>query len=210
MKFVQSLLASFRSKKQKPVEEIVIPTKVEPVQGAVTFIPTTTSKVSVISSEDNLTFNGEGFPVNIDENAHYITKRLFTPSAFYTEPPFLPWSEQERIKQNKNPVVNKDIDNNNITVVSSPEIVHTATINIINDKGEIHIYNGYPVEFKTDSGVKIAINNRGDYTFSTNELYSLRTETGEVICNGQVVKVLDCDAFDRERITLAQGVLLIV
>lgn len=209
MKFVQSLLASFRSKKQKPVEETVIPVKVEPIQGAVTFIPTTTSKVSVISSEDNLQFNNEGFPVNIDENAHHITKRLFTPSAFYTEPPFLPWSEQERIKQNKNPVVNKDIDNT-VPIPVVKDIIHNATINHINEKGEVHIYNGYPVEFKTDSGIKIAINNRGDYTFVTNEEYSLHTETGMVACKGYVTRVLDCDAYDKERIISTQGVLLIV
>ena len=213
MKFVQNLFASLRGKKQKTVEEVVIPAKSEPVQGAVIFIPTCTSKVSVISSEDNLNYNNEGFPVNVEEDAHFITKRMFTPSTFYVEPPFLPWSEQERVKQNKNPVVNKDLDTVTVTHNTVTEVVPAPIINQINqinEKGEISVYNGYPIEFKTVDGVKIATNNRGDFTFNTNEEYNLCTETGEIICKGYIVRVLNCDVYDKERIINEQGISLLV
>ena len=102
MKFVQTLLLALRGKKQTPVEAVLIPAKYETVAEAVVYTPTTASKTSVISAEDNLIFNSEGFPINVDENAHYITKKTLTPSKLYIEPPFLPWSEQQRVSENPN------------------------------------------------------------------------------------------------------------
>ena len=245
MKFVQTLLLALRGKKQTPVEAVLIPAKYETVAEAVVYTPTTASKTSVISAEDNLIFNSEGFPINVDENAHYITKKTLTPSKLYIEPPFLPWSEQQRVSENPNVNFKKIVNTapqpipepqpelliqpipepqSELIIQSAPQpepapqpsyseqIYNTnEVVTNTNNQDNIFVYNGYPIEFKINDGnSKIAINNKGDYTFLFGEEYILRDETGIEICKGCIIKVLNCDTCNREYILTLQEVVLIV
>lgn len=199
MSLVSKLLSTLKFKNFS-----VSGSNIEPIttQTGETYSPTVVSCVPVISSNDNLEFNDEGFPVNVTENAHFITKRNFTPSHVYEEPPFHPWAEQQRIKH--------------LTIPTSIGTTVDVTSNVGNNMpsalpdGSIEVYNGYPILFATNIGDKIAINNRGDVIFDNNTDYKLYDENNNVLFTGRFKEVLNCDVYTRGKILNTQSVMLLV
>lgn len=210
MSFVTSLLKCVKSKlvKQTEVENIAI-TKEEislPSEKIDEVIQTT--RQVQISSIDDFKFDGEGLPIieNLSGNdIHTITKRNFAPTKLYTEPGFLPWSEQLRYKNEPQiapiaPVVHNT--SNQIEHVNTNSVpLHTP-----NPSGMMGVYNGYPLLIHAHTGVTvIAINNRGDIEININDLIPVYDGTNTVLYNGKILEVLDCNEYTRGKIKEVQG-----
>jgi len=201
MKLISKLLSSFKIKKKQTVTTPV-PEKNIIVVKTPEYVPTTESRVTTISSNDDLIFDKDGLPVNISDNAYTITKRNFTPSHVYAEPAFSPWAEQIRIKNLHAPTVA------NTTV--TPAIPSETPVNVPDDNGDVAVYNGYPIIFQTTDGKKIAINNRGDTIFNNKQQYSILTESNTIAYTGTFIEVLNCDIYNKEKIINMQGCVLFV
>lgn len=158
------------------------------------YITTPPSNVLVkeISSNDGIKFDTEGLPYEYTLDIHKITKREFTPTNVYNDPPSYPWAEASK---------HKKIETEPVT---EPVIVDQ---HIPTPQGNvILVYNGYPIRFIVNNQYVIAINNRGDSIFEINNEYILRgAEMDQII--GKFVEVLDCNIFTREHIQTIQNVI---
>lgn len=148
--------------------------------------------VTEISSNDGIKFNNEGIPYEYTLDIHNITKRQFTASNVYNDPPSYPWAEANK---------HKKIEHESVQTCTSEELMIPAP-----QGNEILVYNGYPIRFIVNNEYVIGINNRGDSIFEINGEYILRcTQMDQIM--GKFVEVLDCNIFTREHIEQLQNII---
>lgn len=148
--------------------------------------------VKEVSSNDGIKFDKEGIPYEYTLDIHQITKRSFTATNIYNDPPAYPWAEASKHKKIKQESVQ--------TCTSVELMIPTPQGN------EILVYNGYPIRFVVNNEYVIAINNRGDSIFEINGTYILRgVQMDQII--GTFVEVLDCNVYTKETILTQQQVL---
>ena len=212
MCFVTKLTTWFKSKSTK-IEDTATTNKEEtssPVEKTVNEsvqVIEPTRQVQIINV-DNFKFDKEGLPIiesSSSDDIHTITKKSFTPTKIYTEPGFLPWSEQLRYKNE--PQVNPTITivhNSNSQV--QQVITNSVPLHTPNSNGLMVVYNGYPLSIQTANGAKIiAINNRGDIEVNINDNVDIYDGTNTVLFNGKILEVLDCNEYTRGKIRELQG-----
>lgn len=178
MKILTKLLTNASKKSAQPVSFVKV--DIEPVKE--------------ISANDGIKFDSEGIPFEFTLDIHQITKRNFTPTNIYSDPPNYPWAEVSKHKK---------------TEVNLPPVVPVALDNtkpVKSSGGDISVYNGYPVKFNVDGEMIIAINNRGDTTFNKNSVYLLHGAT-EVVLKGKFVEILDCNTYTKDYIAEIQNVV---